>query len=219
MAALIPIAIFTRAPIAGLAKTRLAPAVGTDGAARLARAFLEDVVSTVISSSRFDASLWCAGDPDDAALRAFASLPRRRQPDGDLGHRMAAALEEGIVRGGRAIVIGSDLPTLPPAILDAAASALDRGDPLVLGPSTDGGYYLVGATARVPSIFDAIPWSTPRVLTATLAAARRADLRPTLLSPWYDVDDPDDLRLLRAHLAVSPSRAPATAAVLRAIGG
>ena len=203
--------VFARAPVPGACKTRLVPLLGEVGAARLYRAFLDDVLRTGVASG-FAVELWCAGDADDrdlAELSARHGACRKRQAEGDLGARMGHALEEARGRHERALLIGSDAPTLPVRLLRGAAAALERA-PTVFGPSADGGYWLVGAAGNVPR-FDGVRWSTPHALADTLDRNRRA----ALLEAWYDVDEPEDLRLLRAHLAVEADIAPATRAALR----
>ncbi len=203
----VPIALFARAPRPGAVKTRLIPAVGAQTAAALYGAFLRDTCDRVASVSELDPIVWAASDDDARALEL--GLPVRAQPDADLGERMRAALEHGIEAAGRAIVIGTDAPTLPVSILRAAVRALDTAE-LVLGPACDGGYYLIGARGRVPALGPGVRWSTRHALADTLA---RNPVSAALLPPWYDVDTPEDLRLLRAHLALRPSAAPATARV------
>lgn len=212
MSSRIPLALFGRAPRPGATKTRLVPALGAQGAADLYAAFLVDSLARCYECADVvDVTLWVADEPDDPVLAALcADVPRRSQPAGGLGARMAFALGEALDVASRAMVVGSDLPTLPAAYLRAAAVALEVAD-VVLGPSADGGYYLVGARGRVPRIFDGIRWSTRHTLADTLEAADRSGLAVRLLPPWYDVDEPKDLRLLRAHLAITPDAAPATA--------
>lgn len=211
-----PLAIFARAPVAGRAKTRLGAMLGADGAARLYDGFLEDVIRTCRSVAAVAPALWIAGDPDDARLVELAArydLERHRQPDGDLGVRMAAALAAGCERAGHALVIGTDSPTLPATYVRSAAYALqDEAAEVVLGPSADGGYWIVGVRSHVPAarIFEGVQWSAPTTLAETVAGASREGARVKLLPPWYDVDTPEDLRILRAHLAVDPAAAPAT---------
>jgi rSAM/selenodomain-associated transferase 1 len=207
----VPLAVFVRPPHPGKTKTRLVPALGDQGAVDLYRAFVQDTIQTVLAADCFDITVWVAGDPEDPSLEGLvADLPRRAQSKGDLGVRMAQTLETHIAHAGRGLIIGSDAPTLPESVLRAGLDALDRHD-LVLGPSADGGYYLIGARGRVPRVFEGIAWSTPSVLTETLSRARSAGLTVALLPPFYDVDTPDDLRLLRTHLTLDPSAAPVTA--------
>jgi len=210
-----PVAVFARAPEAGEVKTRLAPALGPEGAASLYRAFVEDTLHVCRRAEALDVELWVAGDAAHPFWsRVGAGLPRSEQPDDlDLGGRMAAALHALIAHAGRGLVIGTDTPTLPAHHIGAAARALEAAD-VVLGPSADGGFYLVGARGVVPPIFESVRYSTPFAFSDTVRAARRAGLGVATTAPWYDVDTPSDLAILRAHLAVDPGAAPATAAAL-----
>jgi len=124
------------------------------------------------------------------------------QRGADLGARMAHLAAELLADGHRAaLLIGSDLPTLPAAHLTEASRALAPGAAdLVLGPAEDGGYYLIGLARPAPALFEGIAWSTAGVLEATRARARGLGLREHLLPPWYDVDTPADLDRLRRDL-------------------
>jgi len=213
---LIPLAVFARAPDPGRTKTRLIPALGEAGAAALHRAFIDDTLARCAGAAGFETTLWCAGNPDHPVLARLAAahgVAREPQPPGDLGARMAGALGAALARAGRGLLIGTDAPTLPVSLLHTAARGLEQAE-LVLGPAADGGYYLVGVRGAVPPVFEGVPWSSPRVLAATLERARTAGVRTALLPPWYDVDRAQDLRLLRSHLALAPSAAPATAAAV-----
>jgi rSAM/selenodomain-associated transferase 1 len=212
-----PLALFTKAPASHDVKTRLSSELDRAERAALYRAFVTDVLTTCRAVAELNPELWVAGDLDDPFVREIASAlhgshPARvsLQADGDLGTRMALALDDMIARDGRGLIIGTDAPTLPASILRRAVTSLGHAD-VVLGPSADGGFYLVGAKARVPPIFEEIRYSTRHALGDTLAAASRASLEVSLLSPWYDVDTPWDLGLLRAHLSVDPGAAPQTA--------
>jgi uncharacterized protein len=128
----------------------------------------------------------------------FRLLP---QTDGDLGRRMASFFAEQFRTGAAAaVLVGTDSPTLPLPFIRQAFQELERAD-VVIGPSTDGGYYLLGCAHRVPPLFDGIPWSTSRVLSATLTSLRDPAWRLALLPLWYDVDTLDDWRMLQGHVA------------------
>ena len=198
--------MFARAPAPGRTKTRLAPALGPDGAARLSAAFLADVLATVAQVPELRPELWCPTEEDAAALEGA-----RVQVGDDVGERMAHALSVALTRAPAALLIGSDLPTLPASRLRAALRALDTHD-VVLGPAHDGGFYLVGARGSAPDLGPPIRWSTRHALVDT--RARLVDRAVAQIRPWYDVDTPEDLRLLRAHLALAPEAAPRTTAVL-----
>lgn len=138
-------------------------------------------------------------------------LDREPQPEGGLGLRMEAALQSCLRRAPKALLVGTDAPTLPLALLDDARSQLDH-HPVVLVPAADGGYCLLGARATVePPLASGIRYSTPHALRDTRESLRRSGLSSGLTSPWYDVDTAEDLRLLRTELALDPTRAPHTA--------
>ena len=200
--------VFAKDPTRG--KQRLVPAVGVEGAAALARAFLADTLALVPAQRH----LWADGEVPGEI--------HARQEGRDLGARILHALRSELSAGARSVVVvGTDAPTLPRRLLEEAVERLDGGAcDLVLGPAADGGYYLVGATGAgvLPSLFLDIPWSSERVLRVTLTRAYAAGLRVHLLPWWYDVDTPEDLRLLRADLErLDPSIAPATRACLAAL--
>jgi rSAM/selenodomain-associated transferase 1 len=210
--------IFAKQPTAGEAKTRLARQTSPDWAARVARAFLDD---TLDRCAGIDARRVIAFAPADGQ-QFFESVAAGRcaveaQAAGDLGQRLDAFFTRHLATEARTVVIGTDSPTLPPEWIDQAFDLLDRHG-VVLGPATDGGYYLIGAARRVPPIFAGIDWSTARVLAQTVEKLDGGSL--ALLPPWYDVDTLDAWHLLCGHVAglrragVDP-RVPRTEAVMR----
>jgi rSAM/selenodomain-associated transferase 1 len=194
--------LFTKQPLAGEVKTRLAAGSSPKWAAGVATAFLLDLLERL---SQVNARRVLAFAPAEAASY-FADLAQGRflltpQEEGDLGRRMAAFFTAQLQATPRAIVVlGTDAPTVPLALIEQAFSELDRAD-VVLGPATDGGYYLVGCAQRVPPIFDGIAWSSSRVLEQTVARLGGAGGRLALLPPWYDVDIIEDWWMLRGHVA------------------
>lgn len=207
------LAVFVRPPTAGKAKTRLAALFGERGAADLYQAFVEDTLRLCVrvrAAGRVDLALWSAG-PEDRIVSEWADrlgVPVRLQPEGDLGVRLAAAFDEGLRRYERVVIIGSDVPSLPIELIGAAFDSLERA-PIMLGPANDGGYYAVGASHSVQPSFAGVRWSTTLALDDTLKA--NAQRRVAIIAPWYDIDEPEDLEVLRAHLSVDASVAPATA--------
>lgn len=206
--------IFGKVPEPGRTKTRLAPVLGEEGAAALYGAFLEDVVERCrgVAAER---ELWVAPHPDAGPELEgrFPGVELRRQSGEDLGERLLTAFERAFREGARrALVVGTDHPTLPPGHLERAFAGLDAAD-VVVGPTGDGGYYALAARADAwPSagaLFRDVPWSTSRVLEVTLRRAREAGLRPARIAAWYDVDDPRDLARLRRD--VEPGTATARA--------
>jgi rSAM/selenodomain-associated transferase 1 len=194
------VAILARAPIPGEAKTRLIPALGAEGAARLQRWMLQRTVAMALAAEVGPVSLWCSGDiahPDFAACRAFGPVALHPQPEADLGGRMLAALAASPTPAGT-LVIGTDCPALGAAHLRAAARALGDND-AVLIPAEDGGYVLIGMKRPAPEPFAAIDWGSDRVMTQTrqrLAALGWRWSEPDLL---WDVDLPQDLERLYAN--------------------
>lgn len=213
------LAVFLRPPTAGKVKTRLAALFGEGSAARLYQAFVEDTLrlcACVRASGPVDVALWSAG-PDDEIVWEWADrlgVSVRLQPEGDLGVKLTAAFDEGLGRYQRVVIIGSDAPTLPIELIGAAFDSLEKA-PIVLGPASDGGYYAVGAAHPVRPSFEGVRWSTPHALADTLKA--NVPRHVGLIAPWYDIDEPEDLAVLRAHLSVDSSVAPATARCLQAL--
>jgi rSAM/selenodomain-associated transferase 1 len=162
-------------------------------------------MDTVERLARIDAVRVLAFTPP-SAHQYFAELSKGRfrltpQMDGDLGQRMASFFAEQFQAGAVAsVLVGSDSPTLPLGYILQAFQELETAD-VVIGPSSDGGYYLIGCARRVPPLFEGIAWSTSLVLADTMAALRDPKWRLALLPPWYDVDTLDDWRMLQGHVA------------------
>ena len=203
-AALPRLVVMAKQPRPGEVKTRLAPALGDAGAARLYAAFLDDLAARLgrLEGVERYLAVW-PPDPDAAWLEPhrmrFTAVAQRG--DG-LGARMAAVVADALERDRRpgVVLVGSDAPTLPSELVEAGFAALASGADAVLGPNPDGGYYLIGLGRAVPAAFE-LPMSTPDVLAATRAALAAVGARVALLPPWHDVDVPSDLERLRLELA------------------
>jgi rSAM/selenodomain-associated transferase 1 len=206
------VCVMAKAPIAGSVKTRLVPPLSREQAAALASAFLVDTwrVATALVGARV--LLARAGDPS-AFPGELAGVDSVDQVGGDLGARIESSIAAALERGSPALVIGADLPGLPVAHLGAARAALETAD-CVLGPSADGGFYLIGARRWVPGMLRDLPWSQPRTREAAIARLASIGLTVGAAPAFDDIDDPADLATLRAALAIDPTRAPATAAAL-----
>ncbi len=240
--------LFARPPLPGRAKTRLIPLFGESGAADLYRAFLAAAAALAASvrAARPTVGLtaeWAMDGeaPEDLPTWLPGPFPHRAQTGSYLGARMAAALGRRLAHdnrasGGRAVLIGTDFPDLPPEIPIKAFEALERmardsafrdSSPntpaAVLGPSSDGGYYLIGLSRPVPEIFTGIEWGSNRVFETTLQKLNALAFQIHVLPEWHDVDEPDDLAALRARLEGQPGSAAAhTRGVmdrLRILGG
>lgn len=202
------IAIMAKAPVPGLAKTRLAPALGAAGAAALAERLLRHAVAQAAAAAPGRVTLWAA---PDATHPVFADLARQHglalavQPaTPDLGARMAAVFSEGFAAGsGPLLLMGSDIPALGNQTLQQAAAALQQRA-VVFVPALDGGYALVGlrddAEARHPglhaALFAGMVWSTPHVMAQTRERLAGLHVAAAELPALPDIDEPADL----AHL-------------------
>jgi rSAM/selenodomain-associated transferase 1 len=193
--------IFAKAPRPGQVKTRLAAASSPEWAARVAEAFLLDLLGRlsqldmprVLAYSPLEEEEYFRGLAGDA----FSLVP---QVEGNLGQRMAAFFAGQFHSGADAVVLlGTDSPTVPLAFVEQAFRELERVD-VVLGPATDGGYYLLGCARQVPPIFENIAWSASSVLRDTVRCLMDPRWRLAVLPPWYDVDTPNDWQMLQGHL-------------------
>lgn len=189
------IAIFARAPLPGGAKTRLIPALGAAGAARLAQRMLDHTLAQAVAANIGPVTLYCTPDRADPLLIAAAKrhgVALAAQAEGDLGARMHRALVNGLATQAASIVVGTDCPTLDAAILRHAAQALTN-HAAVFVPATDGGYVLAGITQPAPGLFDAIAWSTDAVMTQTRTRLAQLGIVAAELAPMHDIDVPADL--------------------------
>ena len=186
-----------KAPIAGLAKTRLIPQVGAHAAAVLAGRLTERAVETAVNAALGPVRLWCAPDTGHAVFRQLAQchpITLCAQPAGDLGARMLAC-----TIGGPTLVTGSDCPALTATHLREAARALRAAD-VVLIPAEDGGYVLIGTRTPQPGLFDAMTWGTEQVLAETRRRVAALKLRAAELAPLWDVDTESDLARMEREL-------------------
>jgi uncharacterized protein len=191
--------VFAKAPVSGRVKTRLTPPLPPDEAAALYEASLRDVVA-LCARERARVELWYHDDQNAAGYFAgeFPHLLQSAQASGHLGEKMHDAFARSFADGAqRVMIVGSDAPTLPDAVLNAAVAGLREAE-MVVGPTLDGGYYLIGfgqaAWPRAAALFTDIPWSTDTVFRATVDKATQAALQINVLPGWYDLDTMDDLR-------------------------
>jgi len=201
------IAIMAKASIAGRAKTRLVPPLTFAEAAEFNTGFLNDVAANIAAAGREVPIRGYAayGPPETAGfftstLTSSVGLIEAWHPD--FGDCLFTAIQALFDRGhSAAVVLNSDSPTLPTSLLVEAAQLLaPPGDRAVLGPSRDGGYYLLGLKAPHRRLFEDVAWSTERVASQTRARAAEIGLPLHILPEWYDIDDVQSLQLLRAEL-------------------
>jgi uncharacterized protein len=229
------IAIMAKASAPGRTKTRLVPPLSPEQAAAVNTAFLQDMAANLIAAANQAAIVGYAAFAPASSEDFF----RRILPSNiglidaclsNLGECLLHTIEEIFARGHTAaVVLNSDSPTLPTELLVETAKTLAfPGERAVLGPSDDGGYYLLGLKTAHRCLFEDISWSTERVAAQTLERAREVGLCMHMLPAWYDVDDLDDLR--RLHRELNATSAPelklalqtsyypaATAALLRTV--
>lgn len=202
----VQVAVLAKAPIPGLAKTRLIPALGAQGAARLQRRLTRQAVDTARHAGLGIVTLWCAPHAQHrffAAMRKAEGVPCLIQPNGDLGERMHTAFRLHCQKG-PLLLIGTDCPPLTAGHLRSAARALLEGDDGVVIPAEDGGYVLMGLRQPQGSLFEGVDWSTDRVMTQTRERARAACLRLRELETMWDLDLPADLERWRAWRDARP---------------
>lgn len=203
------VVIMAKEPAAGRTKTRLSPPLSPSGAARLYEALLADTITLVASVRGVRVALaitpasaiesWRSRLPCDALLLGVDGATI-----GDcLGEATRQLFDAGF---SRVMVINSDGPTLPAARIEEAHALLDQSD-VVLGPSDDGGYYLIGLRRTDPGLFKDISWSTAHVMAQTLERAEALGRSVAVLAPWYDIDTPADVERLRAELVCLPADA------------
>lgn len=201
--------VVAKRPAAGLTKTRLSPPLTPEEAATLYHCFLQDTVDIMRQVPHVQPVI-AYFPPEAHAFFAdlapdFELIP---QEGADLGERLDNALTHYLQCGYRHVAImNSDGPTLPPGYLQEAFAALEDGVDLVLGPSDDGGYYLIGMKRPAPRLLRNVRMSTPTVAADTLALAQEEGLHVHLLPVWYDVDNRESLQRLKAELVdMSPER-------------
>jgi rSAM/selenodomain-associated transferase 1 len=199
----VQVAVLAKAPVPGLAKTRLIPALGARGAARLQRQLTRQAIGTAWAAGLGPVTLWCA---PDAQHRFFRALRRATgaaclvQASGDLGERMHTAFRLHCTLG-PLLLIGTDCPPLTPGHLRGAAQALLDGADAVFQPAEDGGYVLVGLRQPQAALFRDMHWSTDTVMAVSRARARNAHLAVRELETLWDLDVPADLQRLSAPQA------------------
>ncbi len=211
------IVVMAREPTPGSTKTRLAAALGDLVAASLYEAFLLDTIATC---RRVDARLLVSYAPDSpGAARYFRSIAPEAvfaaQADAPFGARLAAGMQAAFDDGcERVAVIGSDIPHMESVWLDHAFASLDDHD-VALGPTLDGGYYLLALRTPEPRLFEDIDWSSGRELGQTRSRASQLGLRVKDVQEAFDIDDLADLLALQALIQSSgPDTCPRTAAAL-----
>jgi rSAM/selenodomain-associated transferase 1 len=205
------LAVFARAPELGRVKTRLCPPLTNEQALELHMALVADSLDHFgrVERPELEHGLFLSQpllDPQDLTVPEAWTVSI--QVDGDLGRRLASLFYSAFQRDvARLVVLGSDSPTLPLEVIHEAFDELGRRK-VVVGPAEDGGFYLLGASAWLPELFQNIQWGTAEVLSQTTAVLARQKLDFTTLIPWYDVDRGKDLDKLRQEIDYLKRAAP-----------
>ena len=200
--------VFAKHPVPNQVKTRLIPTLSPEQAAILYTVFLTDWCETLAKLPGVDLIIAYTPTEAESDLRALIGddaiyIP---QMGADLGERLTLATQWAAEHGyTKILLVGSDSPTLPTSYISEALTLLDTRD-IAIGPSTDGGYYLIGFSAvnvavAVPFVFEDIAWSTADVFEQTVARIRLVKATVGLLPPWYDIDTAEDLAFLHAHIS------------------
>lgn len=176
--------LFIRFPTAGVANTRLIPAVGAERAAEVHRRLVERTIATVCAAG-LPLVLHTTGATRQSFFDWLGEVETVEQGKGDLGERLARVPAPSIL-------LGADIPDLTPDHLRAAVRALEEA-PVVVGPAVDGGYYLLGFRSPVPFLFDAMPWGTDAVFAETVRRLDERGVDHRVLDPLDDCDRPEDL--------------------------
>jgi len=192
--------IFAKAPLAGFAKTRLIPALGEEGAARLAQRMLQHTLDSAIAAAIGPVEL-CATPEIASPLWAGTEIPQAveitEQGEGDLGERMARAAQRALAKDSAVLLIGTDCIEMSAQILREAAAALERKN-AVIYPVADGGYVLLGLNRFHASLFSGITWSTETVASDTVERIHALGWALETGALLHDVDEPGDLKYLPA---------------------
>jgi rSAM/selenodomain-associated transferase 1 len=216
--------VFAKVPAPGAVKTRLSPPLTAEQAAHLYAAFLGDALEGWSRGAGFGlpvrpaVRLYVAPEGGEPAGLAPPAVSVHTQRGETLGQRMLQAAVETFAAGhDRVVLIGSDHPTLPDEFIGQAFLELDEPLTVVVGPSDDGGYYLIGMNEVIPSLFEGLSYSHPGVLREALERAVEAGVGLVVLPAWFDVDTPESLERLKTERAAGVPVGPRTANALDAL--
>jgi hypothetical protein len=206
--------IMAKAPKAGMVKTRLIESLPASAVTDLYRCLLDDTLALAKSLDGVNVAVMCpAPDREELARLLGDAVEVVGQQGNGLAAGLTSVFRHFTVNGQYAIAFNSDSPHLAPQILRHAFEVLEGHD-VVIGPTNDGGYYLVGAKAAHPSLFAGDGLGTKSALERLLARTRALELSTGFTESFYDIDVADDLLLLERELSLAPAKAPRTAAWL-----
>jgi len=195
--------VFTRAPIPGQTKTRLIPLLGAQGAAEFHQTVLQSALAVANISDFAIVEIWCTTENDRPFLKQCEldhSCAMKIQQGNDLGERMHHAIETTLAENTSVVLVGSDCPAITTDILNQSCQHLSNGKDAVLGPASDGGYYLIGLKESNPEIFQDIVWGEEDVAERTRQKFADLGLDYVELEELPDIDTPDDYQRYQQHL-------------------
>jgi hypothetical protein len=212
--------IMAKAPRPGLVKTRLARTLPVSAVTELYRCLLDDTISLARTLGGIEVTMMCPeGDVEELIRATNNAVPVVPQSGNGLEAGLNSVFAHFTCNGLRPVVaFNSDTPHLPASVLQRAFEALSASD-VVVGPTHDGGYYLVGAKTSHPGLFHEDVMGTASALDSLIARARSMKLSVKLTDPFYDIDEAADLQRLAAELVRTPEKAPKTANWLRTFEG
>ena len=195
--------LFAKAPIAGEVKTRLQPEVSPENSARFQDALIKDSIFMISKINNVEKFLYFLPEDKKYLFEKFTdglSFQLKCQNGVDLGEKMKNAFHDLFNKGfSRVVIIGTDSPTLPKEYVNKAFIELNEAS-LVIGPSVDGGYYLLGFKEKVSPVFSPVEWGSNKVLLQTEELIKKHNLKLSLLPVHYDIDTIENLRYLKIHL-------------------
>jgi rSAM/selenodomain-associated transferase 1 len=204
--------IMAKAPKPGMVKTRLTQSLPSPAVTALYRCLLEDTLALATSLTGVEVALMCPESDQDELAHLVSDTVRVVAQEGEGLAAGLTSVFRHFTAAGRQHVIAfnSDSPHLAPSVLDSAFEILTAHD-VVVGPTHDGGYYLVGANAAHPALFESEGMGTGSALNRLLTRAKALELSTGLTEPFYDIDVANDLILLARELRLAPAKAPRTA--------
>lgn len=212
--------LYTKPAHPGRVKTRLIGELTAEQAAEIHTAFLGDLAERLAGGRYRLWVSWALEEGEQPPSRLVVAGEPVRQPDGDLGERLFRGLSRAAERCETVAAVGSDHPELRRETAEQAFERLEAGADVVIGPTADGGYYLIGVRREAldRELFDGVPWSTGDVFTTSLERCRRLGLAVDLLPQGHDVDVADDLRRLARRLEAAEGECPRTRGLLESWG-
>ncbi len=211
--------VFAHNPIAGQVKMRMVDPFTPEESAELYRAFLEDALARFVTLPHTDVFLFLPPErPTLPEITLPQALPLLHQKGRTFAERQLNAFREIFAQGyRRCVATGTDCPTLPIEYIQRAFLELKEANSVTIGPSVDGGYYLLGMNRLHTELFEGMTYNHPHVFEDIILRVTRTGARLVVLPSWYDVDTPDDLTRLAADLALSPLDLPNTRRIVASL--